>query len=114
MEVISRLLTIASVALSAIVALGFLAFAVDELGNASRHQQNEIVNPNAQQKQARDARHSGARRLLDHANDIVLKPFANVTHSSNGWVRRGAPALLALLLYGLGLGFLARAIRQRA
>lgn len=114
MGVISRLLTTVALVASAIVAIGFVAFAVDELGGASKHQQNEITNPNSTQQQVRDSRHSGARRALDDADDFLLKPFKDVVQSSDAWVRRGVPTVLALLLYGLGLGFMARSLRQRA
>ena len=114
MGVISRLLTTVALVASAIVAIGFVAFAVDELGGASKHQQNEVVNADATQPQARASRHSGARRTLDDASNALLKPFKDVVQSSDSWVRRGVPTVLALLLYGLGLGFLARSLRQRA
>lgn len=105
--------TVAIVA-SLLVAIGFILFAVDELSGASQRQQAAILDPGAQQEQNRERRHSGARELIDDANDQLLKPFADVVPSSNRWVQRGVPTLLALLVYGVGLGFLARYVRSRA
>ena len=52
---------------------------------------------------------SDARELLDDADDILLSPFAWAAPDSGGkWARRGVPALLAVLVYGIGLSFLAR------
>jgi hypothetical protein len=45
----------------------------------------------------------------------LLGPFAALVGSENAWVMHGVPALMALLLYGLGLGLLANALpKQRA
>jgi hypothetical protein len=38
---------------------------------------------------------------------VLLAPFAGLIDSDSAWVNRGVPALLALLLYGAGLGLLA-------
>ena len=48
-------------------------------------------------------------------NDVLLGPFTNLVDSGDVWVARGVPTLLALLLYGGGLGFLANMLpKQRA
>ena len=39
---------------------------------------------------------------------VLTAPFDAVVHTSNQWVDHGLPALLALIVYGLGLGYLAR------
>ena len=47
-------------------------------------------------------------------NDVLLAPFADLIDSDSAWVMHGLPALLALLLYGVGLGFLANLLpRER-
>jgi hypothetical protein len=46
---------------------------------------------------------------------VLVSPFAFVADGSgSSWMRRGAPAVLALLVYGFGLSFLARYARGRA
>ena len=45
--------------------------------------------------------------LVDDANDVLLGPFTGLVDSNERWVTHGVPTLLALLLYGFGLGMLA-------
>jgi hypothetical protein len=57
----------------------------------------------------REKVHSKPREFVDDVNDVLLSPFAGLTDSSGSkWVRRSIPALIALLVYGFGGGFLAR------
>jgi hypothetical protein len=106
---------IVAIALSALVAAGFLGFAADQMSDASAKQQTVLADPEPGQERARERGHGDARELVDDANDGLLKPFASVTDgSSSDWVRRGVPTLLALAIYGLGLGFLARWVDSRA
>ena len=65
------------------------------------------IAPTPQEEKAREARNSGFREVIDDANDVLLAPFADLIDSDNSWVNHGVPALLALLLYGVGLGLLA-------
>ena len=107
-----------AIALSAIVCLGFLLFALDEVGAASRKQgdkitESERVDPTREGERARERRNGAVRELIDDANDVLLSPFAGIGDASNKWVHRGLPALLALLVYGVGLGFLSRFGRGR-
>jgi hypothetical protein len=55
------------------------------------------------------------REAIDDADDVLVTPFAPLTEgSSSSWVRRGIPTLLALVVYGFGLAFLARFASGRA
>jgi len=99
---------------SVLIALGFVLFAADELGNASERQRSVLADPDSAQERARESRQSRARELIDDANDALLKPFADVASTGDVWVVRGVPTLLGLLIYGLGLGFLARYVNSRA
>ncbi len=109
---------------SVIVALGFLAFAVDEMDRGSKEQQNELAqglkdldpedaatigapDPSPQEERARERAHGPVREAIDDVNDVLLAPFAGLVESDNAWVNHGVPSLLALLVYGLGLGTLA-------
>jgi hypothetical protein len=112
---------------SGIVLLGFAFFAVDQLDEGSKTQQNAVddglnpggsavapIAPNAAQESARERDHGKVREVVDDANDILVGPMASLVDSHNAWVEHGIPALLALLIYGLGLGFLANLFpRQR-
>ena len=44
------------------------------------------------------------REAIDDVNDVLLAPFASLIDSDNAWVNHGVPSLLALLVYGVGLG----------
>jgi hypothetical protein len=99
---------------SLLVIAGFVTFAVDQLQTASQRSQDEIegvnaARPSADQERSREKQHTTVREWVDDANDVLLSPVAWVSNgSSNVWVKRGVPALLALALYGFGLGMLAR------
>jgi hypothetical protein len=110
---------LAAILTSIVVLLGFAFFAVDEMDKGSKTQQSalgegtgtpaspEAVAPTPGEEAARERRNGGPRELVDDANDVLLAPFANLIDSDNGWVHHGVPAVLALLLYGVGLGLLA-------
>lgn len=109
-------------ACSLLVGLGWLLFALDETRSASAESAAVIAgddaatraDPSPEQERARERIHSGVREAIDDANDVLLAPFAGVTSGSDDrWARRTVPALLALLVYGFGLGFLARFARGR-
>jgi hypothetical protein len=113
------LIRLLAIATSGIVLLGFVLFAVDEMSHGSKTQQRALdrelgdttdtapVAPTAQAERAREAEHGTVREAVDDANDVLLRPFADLVDSSNAWVEHGVPTLLALLVYGLGLGLLA-------
>jgi hypothetical protein len=114
-----------AVALSAIVALGFVLFAIDEVDKGSKTQQDKLerelgststpISPSQREEEIRERHQSTFREAVDDANDVVLAPFANLVDSDNVWVEHGVPALLALLIYGFGLGMLANMLpKQRA
>jgi hypothetical protein len=115
----AALLRIVAIVSCAIVAIGFIAFASDEASQGSSKQVQRIQQamddpaPSASAEQARQKRHGMVREKIDDANDILLKPFAGVVGSTDIWVRRIVPTLLALLVYGLGLTLLANALPKR-
>jgi hypothetical protein len=111
---------------SLIVLLGFAFFAVDELNRGSQNQQNALdnelrgdgddpapVTPSPAEETQRERANSGVRELVDDANDVLLAPFSGLADSDNAWVNHGVPTLLALLLYGLGLGLLANMLPKQ-
>ena len=114
-----RTLRIVAIVLSAVVALGFILFVIEDADRASGRTVDEIsssqqVDPPPAGERVREQRHSKLREAVDDANDVLLKPFAGIADSSSSrWVQRGVPALLGLLVYGFGLGFLARFTRGR-
>lgn len=120
---LERLLRTAALAASAIAILSFGLFALDESRAASRRSAEEIAgaraarepDPSPRQERAREAAHSDARELIDDANDVLISPFTGVGGDARDkWVRRGVPGLLALVVFGFGLSFLARFARGRS
>lgn len=114
--VVDGVLRWAAILASLFVVAGFAMFASDQLGDASHRQVSALASPDPSPRQEtiREKRHSSAREAVDDVDDALLHPFAGVTSSNDAWVRRGVPTLLALLVYGLGLGFLARYVRVRS
>jgi hypothetical protein len=103
----------AAIAASVFLVTGFVMFAGDEMSHASSQQVSYLSGP-AGQARAREAHHSPVREAIDDVDDVLLRPFTGVANSSNHWVRQGIPTLLALLVYGLGLGFMSRYVRVRS
>jgi hypothetical protein len=114
------LLRTLAVCASIIVSLSFVMFALDEMDRGSKTQQEELgkqtgkpelfavdPTPTAAQEDLREQEHSQVREAIDDAGDVLLRPFSGVVESNSNWVIRGVPTLLALLVYGLGLGLLA-------
>jgi hypothetical protein len=114
------LIRLAAIVMSGFVLFGFAFFATDELDRGSRTQQQALANelegvsedpaPIARtsgDEAVREAAHGDLREVVDDVNDVLLAPFVDVIDSKDAWVARGVPTILALLLYGVGLGFLA-------
>lgn len=92
---------------SLLIAASFCMFARDELSGASKRQQNEITQGDAGTKAV--IKHHQPRIFIDGAARKLESPFAGfVSSSTSHWVRQGIPALIGLLLYGAGLGYLSR------
>jgi hypothetical protein len=116
-------LRIVAVFSSLFIVLSLTLFAVGEVNAASKDTAAEVAgreaagtaDPSPDQERARERAHGGFRETIDDVNDVLLAPLAFIAEgSSSEWVRRSAPGALALLLYGFGLGWLARFARGRA
>jgi hypothetical protein len=115
------LVRLVAILASGLVLLGFAYFATDEMSRGSQTQQNELarqlsstaedsapVAPTPGQEAEREKLNGPLREFVEDANDLLLGPFTGlVEDSTDRWVTHGVPALLALLLYGVGLGMLA-------
>jgi hypothetical protein len=103
-----------------IVALSFIVFAADQTKTASGQQQEEIASgaPAAQSGEktaASSAKHENSfHKGLEEASSTLTSPFAGViSESSSEWLARGVKLLLALLVYGFAVGYVARALAVR-
>jgi hypothetical protein len=108
-RVISRVFRWTAFVCCALVVASFAMFARDQMAGASQHQQTELV-AGAHPASVSNApvKHAQPRRFIDSAAKVLTTPFAAIVQSTNLWVKHGLPALFALLVYGLGLGYLAR------
>lgn len=120
---VERSLRALAILASLFVIGGWAGFAIDETRRASQQTQAEIAgarasaqaNPTANEERARERVHSAPREAMDDVNDVLLRPFAFVTDGSpSQWAHRSVSAMLALLLYGFGVSYLARFARGRS
>jgi hypothetical protein len=111
LRVINRLLTYMSIACCALVVVSFGLFARDQMAGASEHQQTELaagLPSTAAGGSSSTQTHHQPRRFIDGAANALEAPFKSIVSTHSDWVAHIFPALFALLLYGIGLGFLAR------
>jgi hypothetical protein len=106
---VRRILVLGSLLCCGLVVVSFALFAVDQMSSASATQQRALspgdaqpgaASPTAPQKQP--------RRFIDGAAHHLTAPFTEIVSSTNRWVQHGVPMMFALIVYGFGLGFVAR------
>jgi hypothetical protein len=121
--VISRVLTWASTIAALVVIASFAMFAVDQAQNGSKTQVAKLgagleptsaasnlnqPDPSPRTERRREKAHGQVREAIDDADDVLIKPFASAASSSSSiWAQRGVPALIAFLVFGVGLRLLA-------
>ena len=120
---IAKVMTWVSVAACLIVAVSFFLFALNQTRQASAHQQEEVISATATttatdaasgSSTSTSAKEGGVRGKIDDVANKLTSPFSGITAgSSSEWVVRGVGLLGALILYGFGLGYIARVIRVR-
>lgn len=90
----------------------FAMFAIDQMAGASKHQQNEIVSSaTVQPIPTESTHHAQPRQFIDDVAHTLTSPFSSVVSSDSQWVLRGVPAIIAVIVYGVGLGYAARFTR---
>ena len=110
--VLSRALTVAALICCTLVGLSFALFAVDQASHATKRQVSELATqstPNASSQAPTS--HGQPRRFIDDAGRTLTSPFRSLIGSGSQWSLEGISTLLALVVYGLGLGYLARYAR---
>ena len=108
-------------AICVIVVASFVTFAVEQTKSASGHQREQITGPpvtastSSAPASAQVTEHPSAfHEALDETSSELTSPFSSlVSNSSSEWATRGFRMLAALLVYGFGLGYLARSLRVR-
>ena len=112
-RVVSRGLIACSAACCALVVASFALFALSQASGASHNQVAQLNGGSTPAHSAQTARAAHAapgqpRRFIDGASSALTSPFRSFIHSDSKWGVKIASTILALLLYGLGLGYLAR------
>jgi hypothetical protein len=126
----SALLRIASLLCTALLLASFAMFASDQAGSGSKETVAKIANadssvparrqaanvdrvaPAPAAERLRERAHGALREAIDDADDVLAGPFASVAGGSM-WAQRIVATLLALLVFGAGLGFLSRYAASR-
>ena len=97
-----------------IVTLAFIVFAVNQTNTASGHQREELgESSSAIHKGTSAKKESSIHKGLDEVADELTSPFSGIASGSSEWGKQIIRLVLALLVYGFGLGYLARMIRVR-
>lgn len=114
---LSRFMRLASFVICAIVIASFATFAITQTKSASGRQTAAVSGHTvSSEESSQSTEHEGSvHRFLDKASNGLTSPFAGiVSGTSSEWASRGVRLLLALVVYGFGLGYLARVLRVRA
>lgn len=109
-SVLGRGLVICAYVCCAFVIASFGLFARDQLSGASKHQAAQIAagTPTSPGVTTTRSRPGAVRRFIDNAARALTSPFRAVFQSSSLWANRIFAVVCAVLVYGLGLGYLAR------
>jgi hypothetical protein len=108
---VSTFLRTAAVVCSLLIALSLGFFIVDQTKGSDTQAEQEIqgvLHPVAPPP----AKHGQPRRFIDQASHDLTTPFNGIVDNKGPWVRHLVPDVLGILLFGLGLGFLARALQR--
>jgi len=106
--VIRRVLIACAYVCCGLVLASFLLFALDQASGASAHQVAEITNPSPSTPNTAPAKKTQPRQFIDGAASDLEYPFHSIIHASSVWGQRIFELGCALLVYGFGLGYLAR------
>jgi hypothetical protein len=94
---------------SGLVLASFVMFARDQISGAAKVQANAVAGPAPGQGPAPQTKKQGQPgRFIDGAASKLTSPFSSIIQSGSAWVEHGIPTIFALLVYGVGLGYLAR------
>jgi hypothetical protein len=110
----SALLRLISIACSLVLLVSFAMFASDQAGHGSKETVAQVAAADSTEpasvpapKPAKKG-HSGVRKAIDGANQKLVGPFKGVVATNSPWARHISEGLLAFLVFGVGLGFVAR------
>ena len=91
-----------------LVIASFALFVRDQLQQGSNHQVQMLNNTEPTGPAQAPTVPGQPKRFIDGAAHDLTSPFGSIVSSDSPWVNNMVPDLLALLVYGGGLGFVAR------
>lgn len=106
-----RALTACALICCTLVALSFALFAVDQASTASNRQVTQLQTGSPGSTAPQSSHHGQPRRFIDDSGRALTSPFRSLVGSQSQWSDEIAATLLAFLVYGAGLGYLARYAR---
>jgi hypothetical protein len=109
----SALLRLISIVCSLVLLASFVMFASDQAGDGSKQTvatiaANDDTQTAAVKSDKPKEKHSGVRKAIDGASDKLTGPFQGVIATDSPWGKHISQSVLAFLVFGLGLGFVAR------
>jgi hypothetical protein len=110
---LAKVLRLASVTICLVLMLSFIVFAANQTKSASGHQREVLGESASSIHHGSTTKEGSVRKDLDEAFFELTSPFSGIVSSSSEWADRGFRLILALLVYGFGLGYLARVLRVR-
>jgi hypothetical protein len=110
------LLRCASLLACLLVVVSFVMFALDQAGASSTISANEAAGHSATYSapSAQTGKQTALRRDIDKVSAKITSPFKSFTDWGSQWAVRIVQMLIALALYGFGIGYLFRYVRVRA
>jgi hypothetical protein len=117
----SALLRLISVVCSLILLMSFAMFAADQARHGSKTTVAKIAAGDdttgtvtqQQPVKPKPKQHNEFRRAVDGANEKLVSPFNGVVGTSSGWSRHITLLILGFLVFGVGIGFVARYVSTR-
>jgi hypothetical protein len=107
------MVTVAWVCCGLVIA-SFALFVHDQLKQGSAHQVQLLANTTPGAAAPVQHQVGQPRRFIVGAAHDLTSPFNSVVSSNSPWVSQLVPDVLALLVYGGGIGFVARYSRGRS
>jgi hypothetical protein len=111
----SALLRLLSLACSVVLIASFAMFASDQASHGSKETVAKLnaaddapAKPSAPKQRKPKKQHGAVRNAIDDVSDKLISPFKGVVSTDSVWGERIAQSLLAFLVFGVGIGFLAR------
>jgi hypothetical protein len=106
--VVRRALLTCAYVCCGLVLASFFLFAIDQASGASKHQVAALTSPSPSTHGSAPAHPGQPQEFIDGAAKVLTSPFRSIIHPTSDWARRIFEMLCAMLVYGFGLGYLAR------